>query len=306
MILLLFSLAYALDLEAIVREVNSRKDVTWTAALNPRFKEMTKAQFDSMNRAKFTPPDFKSFNSVPIPKNLPETFDAAAEWPMCETIGHIYDQGHCGSCWAMAAFESLQDRFCIHSNGTRKPLISAQHMTSCTPGCYGCNGGWSASAFSFARGNGIASEECIPYQMGECAHPGCTTWPTPKCNKTCYPDSSMPLDPTKSYAASYKSTKNNEEQIMSEIMTFGPVTAAFTVYADFATYKSGVYYHVSGAASGGHAVKIVGWGILNGTKYWKIANSWNTDWGMDGYFLMRRGKNDCGIESDIVSAMPKL
>jgi len=24
------------------------------------------------------------------------------------------EQGHCGSCWAFGAVESLQDRFCIH------------------------------------------------------------------------------------------------------------------------------------------------------------------------------------------------
>ena len=29
--------------------------------------------------------------------------------------------------------------------------------------------------------------------------------------------------------------------IQQEIMTYGPVEAAFTVYADFPTYKSGVY-----------------------------------------------------------------
>ncbi len=33
-------------------------------------------------------------------------------------------------------------------------------------------------------------------------------------------------------------------------------------------------------------VRIVGWGELNGEKYWKIANSWNKGWGMDGYFLL--------------------
>lgn len=29
-------------------------------------------------------------------------------------------------------------------------------------------------------------------------------------------------------------------------------------------------------------MKIVGWGTENGTDYWIVANSWNTDWGEDG------------------------
>ena len=40
----------------------------------------------------------------------------------------------------------------------------------------------------------------------------------------------------------------------------GPLSVAFTVYADFPTYKSGVYKHVSGAALGGHAVEVIGYG----------------------------------------------
>jgi len=32
---------------------------------------------------------------------------------------------------------------------------------------------------------------------------------------------------------------------------------------------------VSGAQLGGHAIKILGWGVDQGTKYWLVANSWN-------------------------------
>ena len=46
--------------------------------------------------------------------------------------------------------------------------------------------------------------------------------------------------------------------------------------------QSGVYRHTSGAALGGHAVKILGYGVENGDKYWLVANSWNNDWGDDG------------------------
>ena len=36
---------------------------------------------------------------------------------------------------------------------------------------------------------------------------------------------------------------------------------------------------------GGHAVKIVGYGVDNGMKYWTVANSWNSEFGevLQGY-----------------------
>ena len=84
-------------------------------------------------------------------------------------------------------------------------------------------------------------------------------------------------------------------------MTNGPVEVAFSVYADFLTYKSGVYHHTSGSMLGGHAVKMLGWGVDSGTPYWIVANSWNPDWGNQGYFYIRRGHDECGIESEVVA-----
>ncbi len=71
------------------------------------------------------------------------------------------------------------------------------------------------------------------------------------------------------------STFEDEESIQTAIMTNGPVEAAFSVYSDFENYASGIYKHTKGSQVGGHAIKIVGWGSENGTKYWRIANSWN-------------------------------
>lgn len=73
---------------------------------------------------------------------------------------------------------------------------------------------------------------------------------------------------------------------------------------------------------GGHAVKILGWvrnrrlrcsssheiplqGVDSGTAYWLVANSWNEDWGDQGYFKIKRGNNECGIEGQIVAGTPK-
>lgn len=72
------------------------------------------------------------------------------------------------------------------------------------------------------------------------------------------------------------------EAIQKEIMTNGPVEGAFTVYEDLLLYHSGVYQHKAGSAEGGHAIRILGWGVEAGTPYWLIANSWNTDWGDHG------------------------
>ena len=68
----------------------------------------------------------------------------------------------------------------------------------------------------------------------------------------------------------------------------------------------GVYQHISGAALGGHAMKLIGWGTENGTDYWLIANSWNTTWGISGFLKFLRGTNHLGIEDYLVTATPQL
>ena len=96
------------------------------------------------------------------------------------------------------------------------------------------------------------------------------------------------------------SIPNDVAAIQQDIMTYGPVEAAFTVYADFPSYKSGVYRHTTGQALGGHAIKIIGWGTENGDDYWLVNNSWNSDWGDNGTFKILRGANECGIEDEVV------
>ena len=57
-----------------------------------------------------------------------------------------------------------------------------------------------------------------------------------------------------------------------------------------------------------HAVLVVGWGELSaqegGTRYWIVKNSWGKSWGMDGYFWIRRGTNECAIENMAVESTP--
>ena len=63
---------------------------------------------------------------------------------------------------------------------------------------------------------------------------------------------------------------------------------------------------------GGHAIKIVGWGTQvdsstnKSIDYWTVANSWDTSWGEQGYFRIKRGVNMCGIESNVYAGLPLI
>lgn len=38
---------------------------------------------------------------------------------------------------------------------------------------------------------------------------------------------------------------------------------------------------------------VVGWGVESKKKYWKLKNSWGSDWGMQGYlYIIRNGDGD--------------
>lgn len=255
--------------------------------------------------------------------DLPDFYDARDAYPQCSIIKHIQDQSSCGSCWANSAASVMSDRLCIHSNGKIQVLISVEDIMSCCPAFCGrgCNGGWEYQAFRYSKYFGVVSggdyndkSTCKPYPFPKCDHHvkgeygPCPDkdYSTPKCKKECEKESGETYSNDKHFTGDGYKTENDEKQIRAEILKSGPVTAAFSVYEDFPIYKSGVYKHVSGKFLGGHAVRIIGWGIENDTPYWLVANSWNEGWGMNGLFKILRGKNECGIEQDIASALPKL
>lgn len=129
---------------------------------------------------------------------------------------------------------------------------------------------------------------------------------TPKCVHKCRAGYKPTYDEDKHYGSKSYSIGQKPVEIQKEIFTNGPVEAAFTVFEDLIMYKDGVYQHVHGKALGGHAIRILGWGVDNGTPYWLIANSWNTDWGNNGFFKILRGQDHCGIESSISAGIPKF
>ena len=233
---------------------------------------------------------------------------------------------------------------CIASNGTLKVPLSAQETCFCAES-NGCNGGTLYTPWAYIQSEGLvtggqfnntgplqpskdsdavaAPAWCSDFSLPHCHHhgpqgddpfpaegtKGCPKVTTsPQCPTTCDKDSTRDFAKDKySFKGTVYMYPSNEKAIRQAIMQHGPVEAAFSVYADFENYVSGIYQHTSGQMLGGHAIRIVGWGTEAGVDYWKVANSWNPHWGEEGYFRIVRGANSekgCGIESQVTASGP--
>ncbi|KXJ22227.1 cathepsin B [Exaiptasia diaphana] len=280
--------------EELVTKVNIL-NVGWQAKIYPRFQKMTFEQAEMMLGSnggwpRDNPPPV---HRVQPADNIPTNFDAREQWP--GSIHPIRNQGACGSCWAFGASETLSDRFAIASQNKINVVLSAQQLVDCNTKNTGCKGGWPIQAWNYMRDVGLLTEQCYgPYyaKQYQCRINANTT----QC----------PYEP--GYPARFYKAKNayslpakNVEAVQTEIMTYGPVEADFTVYQDFFAYRSGVYMHATGKAVGGHAIKIIGWGTEGNEDYWLCANSWGGNWGMNGFFKIRRGSDECGIEDGITA-----
>lgn len=266
---------------------------------------------------------------IEVPDDLPKFFDASEKWLKCDFIRHVRDVGSCSSSWAVSVASVITDRACITSDGKINELISAEDILSCCgDDCgKGCGGGIPAKAWNFWVEKGVPTgglyrgSGCRPYSIPPCGHwrpigphPPCYSLEvseTPKCDKSCVSsDKTYEEDKVKGdkvYSVS------GEKEIMTEIMTNGPVQAVMQVFGDFPVHREGVYYHQVGFTVGNHSVKIIGWGEDSDdendpsepiTKYWVAVNSWNANWGERGLFKIRRGNNECGIESQVMAGVP--
>ncbi|KAF4688208.1 hypothetical protein FOZ60_003012 [Perkinsus olseni] len=321
-------------MQSLVDEINSKQN-TWTAST-----EQGRFYGASIGDVKILCGTFMNGTEQLKEKiyppedllDLPDSFDARDGFKECkDVIGHVRDQSACGSCWAFGTVEAFNDRLCIKSGGKFTEMLSAGEMNACCTilhGClsFGCNGGNPMMAWIFLKTNGIVtggnfdpsmkeSDGCWPYDFKPCAHhakepdyEACPEKPysTPSCSSSCHNKQyGTPFDQDRYYTDDFIPSRfGDAKSIKQEIMTNGPVSAAFSVYEDFTSYKSGVYKHTTGSLLGGHAVEIIGWGTENGTPFWLVKNSWNEEWGDGGFFKIAQG--DCGINNMILGATPKV
>jgi C1A family cysteine protease len=210
---------------------------------------------------------------------------ASVDWTTKGVVTPVKNQGQCGSCWAFSTTGAIECNYAIQ-HGTLNSL-SEQQLVDCSRsyGNYGCDGGLMDNAFKYVEATGgLCSESEYPYTAsdGICKSSSCGTM----------------YDAITGYS---DVTKDNSGDLETAAAA-GCVSVA--IEADqfaFQYYSSGVLDGTCGTNLD-HGVLVVGYGTYtNNEEYWKVKNSWGTDWGMEGYVLICRecDKNgrqgECGI-----------
>jgi len=304
----------------LIETVNNKTGGAWKAGLNDRFATLSMTDW---RKELLTAPGALNLHSVerrPLSSAdqtttltdsaLPTDFDIREAHPDCTWVKTIIDQGGCGSCWAWAASGCMATRMCMATKGKINTRFSPQHIMLCnTEDELGCGGGALDNVWTFlttASRQGVTTEECVPYG-----------WWNPDggghCPAVCQDGNTTVAEAGVYHAqagrvwtpAGKPGSAEQVQAMQTEIMTNGPLEVGIELFSDFAAYKSGVYHlTVNASYGGGHAVQIIGWGTDTDSSddYWLVQNTYGAQWGENGYFRIRRGTNEIGIEDEVIAA----
>ncbi|CAB4066180.1 Ervatamin-C,Digestive cysteine proteinase 1,Cathepsin L1,Zingipain-2 [Lepeophtheirus salmonis] len=202
--------------------------------------------------------------------DVPDTLD----WRIMGAVSPVKDQSVCGSCWSFGTVGTLEGtNFLVTGNMIR---LSQQALVDCSWGFgnNGCDGGEDFRAYDWIiKHGGIPSERDYGPYLGADGF----------CNSEYVPA-------TLKIKGFVNVTSGDLNALKVAIAREGPISVAID-----ASHRS---------LRLDHAVLAVGYGELNGQKYWLIKNSWSTYWGNDGYVLMSQKDNNCGVATMPTHAIP--
>jgi len=249
-----------------------------------KFADLTSQEFGKLYLS--TP--INTLNLPPKPRKDVHYSDRLApagdqiDWRTKGAVTSIKNQQQCGSCWAFSTCASIEGAWFI-KNGVLDSY-SPQELIDCTQdyGNNGCNGGLIDPSFQYVIDNkGINTFAAYPYEAQ-----------TKHCR--------FKNESVGARISSFKDIETGSEAALQDaVKNIGPVSGALDAsHSSFQLYSHGVYYEPACSPTNlDHGTNIIGYGSDGtGMDYYIIKNMWGTNWGMDGYALMARNKNNnCGI-----------
>ncbi|XP_059174292.1 procathepsin L-like isoform X3 [Physella acuta] len=244
------------------------------------YADMTNEEFvKTMNGYRYE--ERRNFsNLVHVARNV-EDLPAEVDWRTKGYVTDVKNQGQCGSCWAFSSTGSLEGQH-FKKTGTLTSL-SEQNLVDCSQkqGNQGCNGGLMDQAFTYIKvNNGIDTETSYPYEGVD-----------DKCR---FNTANVGAEDT-----GFVDVKSKDEGALQDaVANVGPISVAIDAsHASFQLYSGGVYHSILCSQNRlDHGVLAVGYGNYQGKDYWLVKNSWGDTWGLKGYIMMSRNKdNNCGI-----------
>jgi len=198
---------------------------------------------------------------------VPESYNFREAYPNCARP--VLTQGNCSSSYSIASISAITDRWC-RSNELEYPNLSPHTPVFCDKVINSnCKGGFVSRTLDFGKIYGFVDTKCAEYDAAsEESEEACS-----ERTKTC-----------QKYQIGDYCVSSESENIKQEIFNYGPLIVTIPVYRDFLIYKGGLYqvYPKNQRFSAEHAVKIIGWDVIDGKNCWLIENSWGEDWGKNG------------------------
>lgn len=224
---------------------------------------------------------------------------------------------YCGSCWAHGSMSALGDRVKIQRKAASPDMnVSIQFILNCgTQTAGSCYGGSHLAAYEFVHDYGhIPLDTGNPYmacsadsKAGFC---GKADWSCTAENiqRTCntFPEMGgkcVGLDKYPKVSIDEYGPVSGVDAMKKEIHARGPIACG--VNADpLRLYDGGIFDKPDADRGINHVVSIVGWGKDAGGQHWIVRNSWGEYWGDFGFFKVRMGGSQLGLEDECAWAVP--